>query len=64
MMIRKKRVITSSEQSTAKKLRITKKNETTRKNHSGHLIKTAGVNTTKPPAREIEEVTITAKKKK
>lgn len=59
-----KRVIQGSEQSTAKKLGLTNKKETTRKNHDGSLIKTAGVNTTKPVAKEIEEVIITVKKKR
>jgi len=59
-----KRVITGSEQSTARKLKRIKKNETTRTNHNGNLIPTAGITTTKPPAIEIQEVIIKIKKKK
>lgn len=58
-----KRVINGSEQNTAKKLGLIKKNETTRKNHRGSLYQTGGVNTNKRKANEIEEVTITVKRK-
>ncbi len=58
------RVIQGSEQSTAKKLRLIKGKEVTRTDHRGYLYDTAGVNTTKPPVTEIQEVIITVKKKK
>ncbi|WP_276878190.1 RHS repeat-associated core domain-containing protein, partial [Chryseobacterium joostei] len=59
-----KRVITGSEKATARKMKRIKKNETTRTNHDGSLIPTAGVTTTQPPATEIQEVIIKVKKKK
>lgn|GEM_PF-3498725 len=58
------RVIQGSEQSTAKKLGLIKGKEVTRTDHRGDIYDTAGVNTTKPPAKEIQEVIITVKKKK
>lgn len=57
------RVITGSEQSTAKKLGLISKKGVTRKDHRGEIYDTAGVNTIKPKATEIEEVTITVKRK-
>ncbi|MDY3525979.1 type IV secretion protein Rhs [Riemerella anatipestifer] len=57
------RVIQGSEQSTAKKLGLIKNKENTRKDHRGTIYNTAGVNTTKTPAKDIEEVVITVKRK-
>jgi RHS repeat-associated protein len=58
-----KRVITGSEQNTARKLGLTTPKQTTRKNHRGNLYDTGGVNTIKRKANEIQEVTITVKRK-
>lgn len=62
--LEEKRVVTGSEQSTAKKLGLIKNGQVTRNKYSGSLYETAGVNTTIPSKTSvIEEVVITAKKK-
>ncbi|MDY0930764.1 RHS repeat-associated core domain-containing protein [Chryseobacterium sp. CFBP8996] len=56
------RVIQGSEQSTAKKLKLTKGKEVTRNDHEGDIITTVGVTSTRKP-NEIQEVVLTPKKK-
>jgi hypothetical protein len=46
LILRKKRVITGSEQTTAKKLGEIKTGEVTRKDHGGRLYETKGVKST------------------